>query len=595
MAKKIERNLFSGPRVPILMLRVLRVTILILCVAPRAGNAQAAGDTSLVGLWAAKKRFGPDLRGRLIVQRRGDSWRAEIAGRDADAHAAGESLAVQLPGGAFTGHFDHGRTVLTGHWIQPATMTSGSRFATPLVLTPCGPGCFAGDVVPLDDAFTFYLRVTPRPDGTLAAFLRNPERNLGRFIRADRIERDSGGVRILAADKKLVLSGVIHGDVMTLFLDDRGGSYDFTRVPADSFSDFYPRGRPGPRYTYQAPRAGDDGWKVGTLEQVGISRAKISTVMQALADAANDSANAYRLHGFAIARHGKLVLEEYFFGEYDDKPHDTRSGSKTVLSVLIGAAMQAGLPVDPSMPVYASMGDSSVTDPRKRALTLEHLLNMASGLDCDDNAPEPQPPGSEDVLTQQDTNPDWYRLILDLKMVRDPGAQAVYCSINPHLAGGVVAHATRRSLPDLVWTLVGRPLQMRHYYVPLAPLGAAYMGGGMRLRLRDYLKLAQLYLNGGTWNGRRIVSAEWVRRSTQPRYPMGPTSRYGYLWWIGEYPYGGRTLHYYFAAGNGGQISLAIPDLDLAVAAFGGNYADRSVPTTTRELIPKHVLPSVER
>jgi CubicO group peptidase (beta-lactamase class C family) len=70
-------------------------------------------------------------------------------------------------------------------------------------------------------------------------------------------------------------------------------------------------------------------------------------------------------------------------------------------------------------------------------------------------------------------------------------------------------------------------------------------------------------------------------------YPMGPTSRYGYLWWMGEYPSGGRTLHYYLAAGNGGQISLAIPDLDLAVAAFGGNSGDRSAPTTMGELIPK--------
>jgi len=134
---------------------------------------------------------------------------------------------------------------------------------------------------------------------------------------------------------------------------------------------------------------------------------------------------------------------------------------------------------------------------------------------------------------------------------------------------------------------------MQHYYLPLAPLGEAYMGGGMRFRLRDYMKLAQLYLNGGTWNGRRIVSAEWVQRSTQPRYAMGRTWKYGYLWWMGEYQYGGRTLPYYFAAGNGGQISLAIPDLDLVVAAFGGNYSDASGQTTSRDVIPQYVLPAI--
>ena len=117
----------------------------------------------------------------------------------------------------------------------------------------------------------------------------------------------------------------------------------------------------------------------------------------------------------------------------------------------------------------------------------------------------------------------------------------------------------------------------------------------MRFRLRDYMKLAQLYLNGGTWNGRRIVSAKRVRRSTQPRYAIGRVSapNYGYLWWMGEYQYAGRTLPYYFAAGNGGQISLAIPDLDLVVAAFGGNYSDPSGQTTSRDLIPQYVLPAI--
>ncbi len=564
-----------------------------LCIASH-GVAQATRDTSLVGLWAAKQYLGPDVRGRLVIDRRGSDWRAEIAGRSAAVRVAGDTVVFAVPGGSFTGRFDARRTAIIGHWIQPITVTSGNALATPLVLTSCGVTCFVGEVVPLEDELTFYLRVSKRPDGTLAAFLRNPERNLGRFIRADHIVRAGDTVHVLAADGRVVLTGTLRRDVLTIFMEDRGGSYDFHRVPSDSFSDFYPRGRPSLAYSYRPPRHTDDGWAVATVEQVGISRAKIGEMIQSLIDAANDSMNAHRVHAIAIARHGKLVLEEYFLGASADKPHDTRSGSKTVLNLVIGAAIHAGLPVGPALPVYATMGDSAgAADPRKRALTLEHLLNMASGLDCDDNAPEPQPPGSEDVLTQQDTNPNWYRMILDLKMVREPGAQAVYCSINPHLAGGVVARATHRSLPDLIWTLIGRPMQMRRYYVPLAPLGDAYMGGGMRFRLRDYMKLAQLFLNGGTWNGRRIVSDDWVRRSTQPRYPMGAVFKYGYLWWMGEYPYRGRTLQYYFAAGNGGQISMAIPALDLAIGTFGGNYSEAAGLKTTKELIPAYVLPAV--
>ncbi len=284
-----------------------------LCVAPlAAAEAQAAGDTSLAGLWAAKKRFGPDLRGQLVMDRRGGGgeWRAAIAGGQSTiVRAAGDSTSFALPGGSFTGRFDAQHRAITGQWVQPATVTSGSRFATPMVLTACGRDCFAGTVVPVDDEFTFYLRVTARPDGRLAAFLRNPERNLGRFIRADRIERTGSAVRVLDAKGEELLPGVMRGGVMTLFFDDRGGSYDFRRVPPDSVSDFYPRGRPSVPYTYTPPGAHDDGWTVGTVEEVGISRTKVSEMVQALSDASNDPMNAHRLHAIAVARNGKLMGE----------------------------------------------------------------------------------------------------------------------------------------------------------------------------------------------------------------------------------------------------------------------------------------------
>src|SRR5438034_2547235 len=132
----------------------------------------------------------PPRAARHRSEGREGEWHAAVAGgRSTIVRAAGDSMSFALPGGSFTGRLDARRRAITGQWIQPATVTSGSRFATPIVLTACGRDCFGGTVVPVDDEFTFYLRVTARPDGRLAAFLRNPERNLGRFIRADRIER----------------------------------------------------------------------------------------------------------------------------------------------------------------------------------------------------------------------------------------------------------------------------------------------------------------------------------------------------------------------------------------------------------------------
>jgi CubicO group peptidase (beta-lactamase class C family) len=553
-------------------------------------STAAAQDTSLVGLWHAKRWFGPEVRGELLLLRSGDRWQAHIGPRTADVRMARDSVSFDLPsGGTFKGRRIRNGGAIEGQWIQ-------RRTAMPLTLTPCGTGgCYAGLIRPLEDDFTFYMEVKPRGDGKLGAFLRNPERNQGRFIRLDHLARRGDTVELRNAGDSTIERGVIRYGRLSVIL--RFATYDFQKVPPDSFTHFYPRGwRTGGTYAYAPPRATNDGWAVAKPEDVGLSREKLSAMVQTLVNSTVDSANAYRLHGILVARHGKLVLEEYFFGEHADKPHDTRSASKTVVTVVLGAAMQAGMKVGPETPVFATMGHTSATlDPRKRAMTIRHLLTMSAGLDCDDNSRES--PGSENVLTNQDTNPDWLRMVLGLKMLRDPGAQAVYCSINPFLAGEVLAQATGRSFPALTWELVGAPLQMGRYYIGLTPLGNSYMGGGARYLPRDFMKLAQLYANGGTWNGRRILSEAWVRESVEPLYTIGRSAHknYGYLWWTTEYQHLGRRILAHYASGNGGQVAVFIPELGLVIAAWGGNYNDPGGFVSVRELIPQHILPAIVR
>ena len=131
------------------------------------------------------------------------------------------------------------------------------------------------------------------------------------------------------------------------------------------------------------------------------------------------------------------------------------------------------------------------------------------------------------------------------------------------------------------------------------------MGGGARFFPRDFMKLAQLYANGGTWNGRRILSEAWVRESVEPRFLLGTQIdapnvvrsqlNYGYLWWSTQYRYQGRVFRGYHASGNGGQYAMFIPDLGLVIAAFGGNYNDRGGFVSITELIPQQILPAIER
>ena len=115
----------------------------------------------------------------------------------------------------------------------------------------------------------------------------------------------------------------------------------------------------------------------------------------------------------------------------------------------------------------------------------------------------------------------------------------------------------------------------------------------MYFRPRDFTKIGRMMLNGGTWHGRLVVSASWMARSSAPIRTL-QTFRYGYLWWVIDYPYQGKTVRAYSASGNGGQFVIVVPDLDLVICFWGGNYSDpvRFVPQ--RQMVPNDILPAVD-
>ncbi|HLM02809.1 MAG TPA: hypothetical protein VK400_17285, partial [Pyrinomonadaceae bacterium] len=380
-------------------------------------NGQTNSAKELVGLWEAKRRFGPDIRGTLFFRQANGAWQAEISGYIAPAKTVGDAVSFELPDekGAFRGKFEARRTKIVGYWIQQRTVESGLRYASPVTLTKSGGSEWRGNVAPIEDTQTFYLMVKARDDGSVGAFLRNKERNLGwTQWRADHLERDGNIVKLLAANKgsekgRVLVEGRYDAGWrrLSVYLANRGGNFDFRKVSDGESSDFYARGRPEPApYVYALPPALDDGWQTAAPEDVGVSRAGIEKFIRAVIDTPIDSVNAQEDHGILIARRGKLVLEEYFHGENREKPHDTRSASKSVASDLLGAAIHAGVSVSPSSFVYQVMNGGEFPpnlEPRKRALTVEHLLTMSSGFDCDDNNPES--PGFEDNMWEQTEQP----------------------------------------------------------------------------------------------------------------------------------------------------------------------------------------------
>jgi CubicO group peptidase (beta-lactamase class C family) len=556
-----------------------------------------APQPDVSGLWSAKLRLGPDIKGPLLLGYKEGSWKADIAGFRIAAAEKDGFIEFALPDekGAFRGRRIGSRVV--GHWTQQKSTLGGTAYATPLTLQPAGRNRWRGEVTPLEETFTYYLPLSAGPKG-YSAYLRNPERNQGRFLRANRLElkgtdaRLYGGAGAAQQSERLLSSGRFDAQSEKLTLPLRGTSFEFVRTK-DTSTPFYPRKRAGERYRYQSPPGLHDGWPVATVEEVGISRSAIEKLVQTLIDTPMDRPEALQVHSLLIARHGKLVVEEYFHGYHRDVPHDIRSAGKSLTSSLVGAAIEAGLPLSEQTPVYQTMLGTLPRDldGRKPSMTLRHLMTMTGGHFCDDSNPDA--PGNEDVMQEQKAERDWYSYILKLPMDRTPGEKIVYCSADAVLAGGLVRKVSREPLSDLIYRLLTEPLEMGPYHLNLTPTGEAYTAGGGYFRPRDFLKLPQLMLNGGVWKGKRILSREWVEKATSPLYHLSPVQQFGYFWNIAEYPYRGRKVRAIFAAGNGGQIFMEIPELDLVIGFTGGSYNDSSALIPQRELVPSYILPAI--
>ncbi|MEN1729624.1 MAG: serine hydrolase [Pseudomonadota bacterium] len=572
----------------------LRALILLALSGAMAASLCAQEPPNLEGLWKAYKRFDVDHQGPLLID--ADAGWAEFAGRRAvlEIDSGRWSVEFSPEHGRFSGYLvEEGPS---GHWIQPSVMQLGAEVASPVRFTRLSEGSWRGQVTPMPSQFTFYLPIERSEDGSLKTFLRNPERNLGVFAQVEELAVDGNDLQLIGRfrgsdETQALLRGRYHPDSGHFTLDlpaFRGGSYDFYRESDPEQSEF--RARPPGEWRYAAPPALNDGWPTGTLADARIDEERIRTMIEQEILPIDEDVQSLNVHGLLVARGGVLVLEEYFHGFHRDLPHDTRSAGKSLGSVLAGAIQHQGVDISPETRVYEALGESmDGLDPRKRAMTLEHLLTMDSGFYCDDG--DGNAPGNENILQSQSEQPDWYRYTLDLPMANAPGEAPVYCSANSNLIGAVVSARSGRPLRELVQDLIAEPMQIPSYHLNLQPTGELYLGGGSHWRARDYMKLPQMMLNGGTWNGRRIVSEDWARQSVAETVQIGGRP-YGWQWWVIDYEWLGETVRAFFAAGNGGQIFMGIPAADLVIAFWGGNYSASAGRLAQSELIPNHILPA---
>jgi CubicO group peptidase (beta-lactamase class C family) len=546
--------------------------------------AALAGQSALAGTWAAARVFGPVFQGGPIVVSHHGAWSATAGGMKRIAPSGGTPDFIFGDGSELRLHISNAR--LFGQWIQPGDAEDSNAVATPIAFVQDRPGLWRGVARPLTNVQHLTLLVTPQPGGVDSAVLLNPERNAGLSVGIRTLSLQDVTVRLQRAGSDDFI-GRWDQRLQTLFLKDPGlpGTFAFKRIPAVQVTP----------YRYRRPAASDDGWSTARLRDVGIDETKITALITGLVGKPQ-GLRSPRLQALLIARHGRLVLDEYFDGFDARRPHDVRSAGKSVATLLVGTAIERTGTFTPQSPVssilsgYAPFQNYSLSKDR---ITVADLMSMSAGYACDDN--DDASPGNEDRMQSQTAQPDWYRYTLDLPMLFTPGTRALYCSAEINLLGAIIEQETGTWLPDFFNENFAQPMQFGDYGMWLVPppVDTAYMAGGDAFRPRDFLKFGELFLDGGRWRGTQIIDSAWLSAVAKRRsYVEDGGGDYGWGWHLSTYHAGGRNVAAISAGGNGGQLLYIFPSLDMTVMIAAGNYGDYRVWSKFQDL-PNAILSAV--
>ncbi len=319
------------------------------------------------------------------------------------------------------------------------------------------------------------------------------------------------------------------------------------------------------------------GWRGSTPEEQGIDSAKLAEALLTMRE------KKINIHSLLVIRNGAVVVDAYFY-PYDGKTvHDQASVTKSVMTTLIAiAANQGKLQLDQPMVSYFPGRTIANRDSLKERITVRQLTSMSSGLDCTSER-------DEATLREMMASPDWVQFILDRKAVWEPGTHYVYCSPGMHLLSIILQNATGLKALDFARQNLFEPLGIRNVIWEIDPQGYNHGWGGMYLHPHDMAKIGYLWLNKGEWEGKQIVSRDWVENSVKAQIDTGRDYDYGYGWLVHT---DGPVA--YSASGRGGQRIIVVPAWNLIVVTTGGGFEFEEIePLVVPSLVDmKKPLPS---
>jgi len=277
---------------------------------------------------------------------------------------------------------------------------------------------------------------------------------------------------------------------------------------------------------------------------------------------------SYRnLESFIVWSAGAIRFEKYYNGASPDSLHHIQSQTKSIVSLLMGIAIDRGLVGSEQETVSRWFPESfnAEDDPMKSSVTIRDLLTMSAGFKWEEMLPFDDP--KNDNMNMFNSG-KYLSYALSRAMAAKPSLEFNYNSGCPMITAGIIEKASKMPLDAFAGKYLFGPLGIDEFRWIKDSTGFCHAGGGLFLKPADMLKIGVLVLGNGRWGDRQLVPETWIAKSIQPRFKTAVSDQsYGYAWWIQEMSVrDGKTTRVISAQGAGGQYLYIIPEFDLVVS-----------------------------